>query len=123
SVEKRTFININWLGNPLKEIYQSTPRTKPIVLNRSFQLTDSVFIPLPEGYELESYPQPAQVDHSFARYRLTFESAGNGAWLVRHFEQDKGIYSAKEFENYQQLYRTLKKESANLMLVLYHKSS
>lgn len=121
--ENRAFININWLGNPLKDIYQATPRTKPIVLNISFQLTDSVFIPLPEGYEMEAQPQPVYIDHSFARYRLTLEASGNGVWLVRHFEQDKGIYSADEFDSYQQLYRTLKKESASLLLVLRNKSS
>jgi hypothetical protein len=54
---KRTFVNMGWMNNPMKEIFQTEARTLPFVLKESFKIIDSVLVNIPEGMEIESLPE------------------------------------------------------------------
>lgn len=123
STQKRTFINIAWMRNPMPEIFQTIPRTKPLVLDESFSITDTLVIDLPPGMEIESLPKTQSVKYPFASYELRFEKASNKISLVRIYEQNSGSYDAADFEKYQQLYRTINSEKDNLSIVLLNKAS
>lgn len=123
STQKRTFVNLAWMKNPMPEIFQTIPRTLPFVLNQSFSVTDSIMIDLPAGMEIESLPKAQSVQYPFATYHIRFEKANNKISLVRTYEQNGGVYDPADFEKYQQLYRTINSEKENLSIVLLNKAS
>ena len=120
--QKRTFLNIGWLNNPVTEVFQAEPRTLPLVLRKSFQITDSVIVSLPEGMTIESLPQAKDVEYPFAKYHLHFEKRANEIILVRSYEQTPGVYKPEDFENYQKLYQAIHREKDNLNIVLLNKT-
>jgi len=123
STQKRTFLNVAWMKNPMPEIFQSAPRTLPFVIRQSFRITDSVSIELPPGIEIESLPKSQDLQYPFAAYRIRFEKNGNHIDMIRTYEQNSGTYEAAEFEKYQQMYRTINSERDNLSIVLLNKAS
>lgn len=120
--QKRTFLNIGWLKNPVTEVFQAEPRTLPLVLRKSFQITDSVIVNLPEGMTIESLPQAKDVEYPFANYHLRFEKRANEIILVRSYEQTPGVYKPEDFETYQTLYQAIHREKDNLNIVLLNKT-
>lgn len=122
STQKRTFVNIAWMKNPMTEIFQTEPRTLPFVLKESFKVIDSVKIDLPPGTEIEAMPQAANLKYPFAEYRIRFERSGDRVSMIREYEQNEGVYEAADFEKYQQLYRTINAEKDKLSIVLLNKA-
>lgn len=118
STQKRTFVNVAWMKNPMTEIFQTEPRTLPFVLKESFKVIDSVKIDLPPGTEIEAMPQAANLKYPFAEYRIRFERSGDRVSMIREYEQNEGVYEAADFEKYQQLYRTINAEKDKLSIVL-----
>ncbi len=43
--------------------------------------------------------------------------------LIREYEQNEGVYDAADFEQYQEMYRTINAEKENLNIVLLNKTS
>lgn len=118
-MQKRTFVNLGWATNPMAQIIQIEPRTAPLVLKESFIVCDSIYINLPEGFQLESYPKPTSITNSFAQYSTNFSITNNKVCLARRYEQNSGVYDAAEFEQYQKMYQTISasKESSNIVLL------
>jgi len=123
STKKRSFVNVAWMRNPMPEIFQSTPRTLPFVLSKSFRITDSIIVHLPEGVEVETMPKATSLKYPFAEYRIKLEKTGNKMSLIREYEQNEGVYDAADFEQYQEMYRTINAEKENLNIVLLNKTS
>ncbi len=120
--QKRTFLNIGWIKNPVTEVFQTEPRTLPLVLRKSFRITDSVVVALPEGMDIESLPQAKDVEYPFASYHLRFEKKPGEVILVRSYEQNPGVYKPEEFDAYQKLYQAIHREKDNLNIVLLNKT-
>ncbi|WP_118972573.1 DUF3857 domain-containing transglutaminase family protein [Taibaiella koreensis] len=122
STKKRSFVNIAWMRNPMPEIFQSKPRTVPFVLAQSFRVTDSIIVDLPADLEVETLPRPTSLKYPFAEYHVRLEKAGSKMSLIRIYEQNEGVYSAADFEKYQEMYRTINAEKENLNIVLLNKT-
>lgn len=118
STQKRTFLNLGWMRNPMPEIFQTEPRTAPFILRESFSITDTIMIDLPPGTEIETMPKALSMKYPFAEYHIHFEKKDNQVSLIREYEQNKGVYDAAAFEEYQKLYHTINTEKSNLSLVL-----
>lgn len=121
--QKRTFINIAWMKNPMDNIFQVEPRTLPIVLDKSFAITDSVIVQLPIGTELESVPSDNNLIHPFATYKVHFEKNENTLILIRTFMQNAGKYDAKLYDDYQKMYKSIESEKNKLNIVALNKAS
>ena len=119
STQKRTFVNVVWMKNPMTEISQIQARTAPFVLNSSFKITDSVLVDLPIGVTLESIPNAIDIEFPFAKFQTRFEKGMDKITMIRSYEQNEGIYEAAEFDKYQKMYRTINasKESMNIVLL------
>ena len=122
NTQKRSFVNLAWMRNPMPEMFQTTPRTKPFVLNESFRITDTVTVELPQGTEIETMPKTSNFKYSFAEYHVHFEKAGDIITMIRTYEQNEGTYDAADFEKFQQLYRLINAEKDNLSIVLLNKT-
>lgn len=120
--QKRTFLNINWLKNPVSEAFQTEPRTLPLVLDQSFRVTDSVIVTLPEGMTIEALPQPKDIEYPFASYHTKFSKNAGAVILVRSYEQNNGVYKPEAFEDYQKLYQDINRDKDNMNIVLLNKT-
>lgn len=123
TTQKRTFVNVGWMKNPMTEIFQTIPRTLPFILDRSFAVTDSITVILPAGAEVETMPRPVSVKYPFATYSTRFERSGDRISMIRTYEQNEGTYDTGDFEKYQQLYKIVNSEKENMSIVLLNKAS
>lgn len=121
--QKRTFINMGWMDNPMKEIFQTEARTLPFVLKESFKIVDSVLVHIPEGMEVEALPEAISFKYPFGEYHIKFEKKENNISLIRIYEQNEGVYNVSEFEHYQKMYKTINSGKNNLNVVLLNKAS
>lgn len=115
---KRTFINLGWLPNPMEKIIQTTPRTKPIVLEKDFRITDSIILVLPPDVTIESVPGNTELQFPFATFTQQVQKQGNQVLLTSKYEQNAGIYGKDDFDDYQKMYRAINAEKENLNVVL-----
>jgi hypothetical protein len=120
---KRTFVNMGWMKNPMKEIFQTEARTLPFVLKESFKIIDSVMVHVPEGMEVESLPEAISFKYPFGEYHIKFERKENNISLIRIYEQNEGVYNVSEYEHYQKMYKTINSAKNNLNVVLLNKAS
>ncbi|MFA6058069.1 MAG: DUF3857 domain-containing protein [Taibaiella sp.] len=121
--QKRTFVNMGWMNNPMKEIFQTETRTQPFVLRESFKIIDSVMLHIPLGMEIESLPEAVSFKYPFGEYHIKFEKKENNISLIRIYEQNEGVYDVAEYEHYQKMYRTINSSKNNLNVVLLNKAS
>lgn len=118
ATQKRTFLNINWLENPMAQIYQVEERTTPFVLKTSYSLSDSVTVVLPQGSTIESLPKKTTYNYPFGTYFLDVVQNGNEVLFVRRYQQNKGTFPASDYSAYQELYRTMENDSKKVGIVL-----
>lgn len=118
----RYFIKMNWFSNPLTEIVQTSPRTQPIVLDKSFAISDSVILEIPNDYRVEHLPQEVRLAYPFANFSCSYSQKKNKIILFRKFQQHKGNYPASAFQDYQQLYQVLNQQMAVSNIVLIYSS-
>jgi hypothetical protein len=123
STQKRTFVNMGWMNNPMKEIFQAETRTQPFVLKESFKIVDSVMVHIPDGMEIESLPEAVSFAYPFGEYHIKFEKKENTISLIRIYEQNEGVYDVSEYEHYQKMYKTIDSDKNNLNVVLLNKAS
>jgi len=116
---KRYFVQISWIPNPMNKIIQTTPRTKPLVLNRSFTINDSVVFSIPAGFDVEYLPESSRKNYPFASLAYTYNRIGSHVVYTQKYTQNKGVYNADDFEHYQDLYRKINQQSHadNIVLV------
>jgi hypothetical protein len=120
---KRTFVNMGWMNNPMKEIFQTEIRTLPFVLKESFKIVDSVLVHIPEGMEVEALPEAISFKYPFGEYHIKFEKKERNISLIRIYEQNEGVYNVSEYEHYQKMYKTINSGKNNLNVVLLNKAS
>jgi len=121
TTQKRTFVSMSWMRNPMAEIQQTESRTLPFAIEQSFKIVDSVTLNLPEGIEIESIPNEVNLDFSFARFHVYFKKENDKVQMIRKYEQDEGIYAAKEYEQYQKMYQAISASKASSNIVLLNK--
>lgn len=120
--QKRTFINLAWMRNPMTDLFQVEERTLPIVLGESFAVTDSVVVVMPEGMEIESMPSDKNVKYPFAEYTLHFEKRNHEVLMTRKFIQKEGIYDVAMYQDYQKMYKGIQVEKDKLQIVVLNKA-
>jgi hypothetical protein len=121
--QKRTFLSLGWMSNPMVNIDQAKARTVPLVLNKSFKIVDTVIVNLPEGIEIESMPDPVKLMFDFGSYNTTFERSNGQVIFIRNYIQNKGIFKTEDYYNYQKMYNAINEGKSNLNLVFLNKAS
>jgi len=116
--QKRTFIDLSWIGNPMKHIAQQNKRTEPLVLEQSLRIVDTITIIIPENVSLESIPKQQMATYVFASYNLEVIKSDRSITMIRSYEQNEGIYAIDDFEHYQKMYGLMEADRARLSVVL-----
>lgn len=120
--DKRTFINLGWIENPMKRISQLEARTEPIVLQHSFVARDSIYLYFPENLKVESLPKDIKMDYPFALFNCNFHKEKDHLLLVREYEQKAGTYNAATYKDYQKMYAVLNAQNEQLNAVFENKT-
>lgn len=114
----RYFIRMDWLANPMNKIIQISPRTKPLVFEHSYTVSDSVILEIPEGFKVEFMPQNATINYPFASFQYSYVPLANKIIYYRKYQYHKGIYPASYFKDYVSLYRKLNQQRNTSDIVL-----
>jgi len=120
--QKRTFVQLGWIANPMTDLYQVQPRTKPFTLHRSYSVTDSIRVIIASGTDIESLPKSMEMKMPFAAYQTQTIRDGNEILLVRRFEQNEGTYPVSDYEKYQEMFQAISRSNRQLNLVLLHQA-
>jgi transglutaminase-like putative cysteine protease len=115
--QKRTFLNLGWMNNPMTSITQSDKRTAPLVLSESFKITDSVIVNIPEGLAIESMPESINLSYDFGSYNTKFEKGSNQIVFIRSYIQNKGAFKVEDYDSYVKMYSAINAGKNNLNLV------
>src|SRR5690606_4656154 len=115
---KRQIIQLGWLPNPMVRINQDTERTEPLVLDKSFTITDTIVVPIPVGIAVEQLPASLKLTKPFGKFDFEASKQEDKVIIIRHFEQYKGVYEAAIFDEYQKMYRNINAEVNNSNIVL-----
>ncbi|RQO32020.1 hypothetical protein DBR32_04255 [Taibaiella sp. KBW10] len=113
---KRMMINIPIMGNPMNNLRCNVARTKPIVIEDDYRLEYNYKIILPAGAKLEGVPTEIKIENTFATYNYTPTLQENVLTIQIRFTQNKGIYKAALFDQYQAMYQKITQNAHNISL-------
>ncbi len=78
-------------------------RVEPFYLPQAINICDTFELNIPDGFMIESVPEPVKKSFPFGSYSYEVKQTGKKAVLYRRFVQYKGIYPAALFASYQAL--------------------
>lgn len=81
---KRIFLKPNIFNKWEVKLLPDETRKYPIVLKQNFLQTDTVFITIPNGYEIESMPKPQNIHSLFGDYAIRFSFTNNELEVDRY---------------------------------------
>ncbi|HMJ47998.1 MAG TPA: hypothetical protein VK498_11760, partial [Ferruginibacter sp.] len=100
---KRLFIVPDIMTISPTKLTNDSVRKYWIKLDNAFSEIDSVEIILPEGYIVESIPQPVTLKSRFGNYSSAIQLTGNKIFYYRSLQQNEGVYpitAYKELYNF-----------------------
>ncbi len=114
----RMLVPVNFINRSeyIPPRYQN--RIWPIVIHRGYMGDDRSVLIIPEGYKIESFPGPVDVDSKFGSYRLWIERDDDRTLVInRNFMLRSGFHEAEDYLEYQQFMQFISKlEQSNIVL-------
>jgi hypothetical protein len=89
------------------------PREHPFEFEAPERDSDVFEITLPSGYQLDSLPQPVDVDEGFATYHSKTELIGRTLRYTRSYEIDKLSVPVDRAQDLRTLYRLIEGDERN----------
>ncbi len=118
---KRLFVPLNGI-HPFSDIPEVVKdRKTPIHIDVAYSHEDEFTFTLPEGYELESYPQePIELNSPFGKYQVKIELEERKLIYSRKLRIKSGEFPAEEYESLRAFYKEMAKKDG-LKIVLLKK--
>ncbi len=114
---KRMFLKIN-VFNESSYVPKNEERTHPFELRSEFIDSDTVQIEIPDGYSIESIPQPVNLQTKFGGYSVEILHEGNIITYIRKNYSEKNIFPAKDYIAFYEYRKQIAKaDKAKLVLV------
>lgn len=95
----RLFIPINPERARMKSIFPSAEREHDILLDFVINNTKSITYHLPEGYQLETYPEPVALLSEFGTYSFTVETSDKEVRFVYQLNIPPGRYTKEQYKD------------------------
>ena len=115
---KRFFVVPNIITRTHRKLKADDTRKLDIVLGFAFKDVDSVEIVIPEGYTVESVPQPAILDAKFGKYQASMKVEKNKIVYYRSYEHFSGRYPSKDYADLVKFYDAVyKADRSRIVLV------
>jgi len=92
----RLFIPVN----PFRSTYswfQKTNRTNDIEITTGFNNIDTLYVVIPEGFEIESIPQSIIEESPYGKYQSNFTADEKGILITQSFYFPAGYYKVDEY--------------------------
>ena len=110
---KRLFITPNVMSRSNTKLKADEERKFDIVLHDEYKHIDSVEIEIPKGYEIESAPQPLNLETKFGKYSNKIIFIDNKIFYYRTQEQYSGTFPAKDYADLVKYYDSIYKADRN----------
>ena len=119
-----------FMGNNLviipNALTQQAPNTRkirdrktPFEVDRGFVDEDEVNIILPDGYVIESIPQPVDIKTKYGHYKAKIEKVNEMTLkYTRKLTMEEGEYPAADYEDYRQFLEKLNRQDNSKILLL-----
>ncbi|WP_288072441.1 DUF3857 domain-containing protein [Hydrotalea sp.] len=104
---KRLFIKPDIFNKWELKLLPDETRKYPIVLKENFLHTDSIFITIPTGYEIESLPKPQSIHTIFGDYAIQFIYNNNEIEVIRYQTGIKQQFPATDYEKLVDFYNVM----------------
>ncbi len=104
--------------NRLKNVpprYQN--RKLPFEIQRGFLDEDEYFIAIPQGYVLESIPEPIDIQNQFGSYRISIEEFDGKVKLTRKLAINQGHYPKENYKEYRSFLKQITKYDASKVVL------
>ena len=102
----RLFIPVN----PLRKVYsqfQKTNRTNDIDISSGFYNIDSLYVVIPEGFEIESLP-PENIEESpYGNFKSQIITDENGFLIIQSFYLQSGYYKVEEYDSIRKFFEKI----------------
>lgn len=92
----RLFILVNPFQAELFTL-KKTERTQKIVINTGFKDTDSLYVVIPEGFEIESIPKPVSLQTAFGLFESNVQEENEGIRIHQTLYIRSGEYPAEDY--------------------------
>jgi hypothetical protein len=115
---KRLFIIPNVMTRSNRRFAADAERKTDILLRKEYRDIDSVEISIPNGYELESIPQPVTLETKFGKYSSSVKLQGNTIVCYRKMEQNSGEFSPKDYPALVSFYDAVYKDDRNKVVLV-----
>lgn len=113
-----TLLRLNWMPIPFPKLHQTADsRTLPIELRHSYEIIDSIEVAL-DGFELAASLPDYTLEFPFARYKVSSLAVADRVYVIRHFEQIKGVYPPGQLDNFKQVYAVINQSQQFTQLAL-----
>jgi hypothetical protein len=89
------------------------PRKYPVEFEGPRMDVDRIEITIPEGYQVDELPPPADVDYSFASYHSKTEAKGNTVLYTRTFEIKEVSVPVNQLDDLRKFYRIIASDERN----------
>jgi len=114
---KRMFVKLN-VFNESGFVPKNEERKIPFKLDYEYINVDSILIEIPDGYIVESMPQPIKIETKFGYYQTTTNQKENQIIYIRTYVTEKGIFSTADYKAYYDYRKqTVKADKAKLVFV------
>lgn len=98
----RIFIPVNpFRNNPSARLRRS--RSQDICINHGYRNVDDLQIELPEGYSVEAFPGPMNIENRFGHFRMVVLPVDGKVMVRREMQLNKGTYPSEEYEEFKAL--------------------
>lgn len=95
---KRMFVVPNVLARSSQRIDKDTARLSEIFMAYPYRDLDTVNISLPQGYTVETMPEPVSIKSKFGNYTSSVAVKDNQILYIRKMEKNDGIYPASDIK-------------------------
>jgi hypothetical protein len=112
------FITPNVMNRSYIKLKADEERKYDIVLHDEYRHMDSVEIEIPKGYEIESAPQPVNIETKFGTYVSSTKLLDNKIIYYRMHEQYSGTFPAKDYSGLVNYYETMYKADRNKIVLV-----
>ena len=114
----RMFIKPNILNAFSNPLPKAESRKFQVELDFAYTDIDTVRIKLPNGYIIESFPEPILINSDFGNYSASTEIAANDLIYIRKIEMNAGVWPAQKFEEFRNFYGSIwKADQSKVVLV------
>ena len=103
----RMFVSLNPFRNSWSRNFSASSRKLPIHIRAVAHRTDTISIELPEGYVVETMPQPILLDSEFGRFTSSVESVNNRLIIVQRIRIHKGRYAAEQYQEMKNFFQKI----------------